>query len=1130
MRGFVLVALVAQLVRGARVNIEQHNNADSDADWWWWRSQNTPVQSAWDNHFAAFGGQDVDRILQDYTEKSVITVYDQTSGAQTVFTGLAGVRECFTGLFARLSDTSDLAAPVQEVHEAANGQPGSVLLIWKCPASGYAEATDTFIFDSDGKIIRQNVVVTDTQSNGGSYPLASEAPSGSGAVHDGWTNHFAAFGGQNVEQILADYTEESVITVYNQVSGEKSVFEGLSGVRTCFEGLFESLHDTSDLGAPIQHVEEGDSAQVFLIWRAPASGYATGTDSFIFNAQGKILRQNVVVHYEAATPVKDSWDNHFTAFGGQDVERILLDYTENSVITVYDQTSGGKTVFTGLTGVHDCFTGLFARLSDTSDLAAPVIEVHEAANGQPGSVLLVWRCPASGYAEATDTFIFDSDGKILRQNVVVTDTQSNGDSYPAASEAPSSSGAVHDGWNNHFAAFGGQNVEQILADYTDESVITVYNQVSGEKSVFEGLSGVRTCFEGLFASLHDTSDLGAPIQHVEEGDSAHVFLIWRAPASGYATGTDSFIFNAQGKILRQNVVVHYDTSSSALLALEAHVNAPVSWSLGSGLGGWWAARRTPVQSAWDNHFAAFGGQDIDRILLDYTEHSMIIVYDQTSGRQRAYFGLDGVRDCFTGLFSRLSDLSDLAAPVIDVKEATAWQPGSVFLLWKCPASGYAEATDTFIFDSDSKIIRQNVVITDTQENSGSYPVSSEAPSGSGAVHDAWNHHFAAFGGQNLEEVVTDYTEESVITVYNQVTGEKSVFEGLSGVLTCFEGLFESLHDTSDLGAPIVHVEEGAYAQVFLIWRAPASGYTTGTDSFIFNAQGKILRQHVVVHYEAPTPVKDSWDNHFAAFGGQDIERVLLDYTDNSEIIVYDQTSGDKTVFTGLAGVRQCFTGLFARLFDTSDLAAPVIEVHEAANGQPGSVFLVWRCPASGYAEATDTFIFDSNSKILRQNVVVTDTQSNGDSYPLASEAPSGSGAVHDGWNNHFAAFGGQNVEQILADYTDESVITVYNQVSGEKSVFAGMSGVRTCFEGLFASLHDTSDLGAPIQHVEEGDSAQVFLIWRAPASGYATGTDSFIFNAQGKILRQNVVVHYETSASLLALEAQVKAIRQVFSS
>ena len=163
------------------------------------------------------------------------------------------------------------------------------------------------------------------------------------------------------------------------------------------------------VGAPIVHVEEANGNQVFLIWRAPASGYESATDTFIFNAEGKILRQNVVVHY---SPVQKSWDNHFAAFGGQDVDRILLDYTEDSEIIVYDQTSGGKTVFTGLAGVRDCFTGLFARLSDTSDLTVPVVEVNEAANGQPGSVFLVWRCPASGYAEATDTFIFDSQGRL----------------------------------------------------------------------------------------------------------------------------------------------------------------------------------------------------------------------------------------------------------------------------------------------------------------------------------------------------------------------------------------------------------------------------------------------------------------------------------------------------------------------------------------------------------------------------------------------------------------------------------------------------------------------------------------------------------------------------------------------
>jgi len=260
------------------------------------------VQASWDNHFAAFGALNLEQILLDYTEDSIITVYDQTSGSNTVFAGMAGVRECFEGLFGRLTDLSDLAAPVADVQEAAGGEPGSVFLIWSCPASGYAEATDTFIFDGNAKILRQNVVVVDTQSDASAYPLTSESPTGSGAVHDGFSNHFAAFGGQDVEQIMLDYTEESVITVFNHVTGQKDVFEGLDGVRSCFVGLFASLPDTSDLGAPIIHVEEGGSAQVFLIWRAPASGYDSATDTFIFSPEGKILRQNVVVHYEVESP------------------------------------------------------------------------------------------------------------------------------------------------------------------------------------------------------------------------------------------------------------------------------------------------------------------------------------------------------------------------------------------------------------------------------------------------------------------------------------------------------------------------------------------------------------------------------------------------------------------------------------------------------------------------------------------------------------------------------------------------------------------------------------------------------------------------------------------------------------
>ena len=78
-----------------------------------------------------------------------------------------------------------------------------------------------------------------------------------------------------------------------------------------------------------------------------------------------------------------------------------------------------------------------------------------------------------------------------------------------------------------------------------------------------------------------------------------------------------------------------------------------------------------------------------------------------------------------------------------------------------------------------------------------------------------------------------------------------------------------------------------------------------------------------------------------------------------------------------------------------------------------------------------------------------------------AEAPTGSGPVHAGWDNHFAAFGRQDVAMIMADFVEESEITVYNDADGSSTAYSGLEGVRTCFEGLFASFWDTSDLSAP---------------------------------------------------------------------
>jgi len=118
------------------------------------------VQAAWDNHFEAFGKQDVDKIMLDYDETSVARVYNNVDGSKVEFAGTAKIREMFTNLFKDLPDLSTLDAPVIDVDAAGN----QVFLVWKCPGCGFETATDTFLFGPDFKIKRQNIVVTKKES------------------------------------------------------------------------------------------------------------------------------------------------------------------------------------------------------------------------------------------------------------------------------------------------------------------------------------------------------------------------------------------------------------------------------------------------------------------------------------------------------------------------------------------------------------------------------------------------------------------------------------------------------------------------------------------------------------------------------------------------------------------------------------------------------------------------------------------------------------------------------------------------------------------------------------------------------------------------------------------------------
>jgi glutathione S-transferase len=117
---------------------------------------------------------------------------------------------------------------------------------------------------------------------------------------------------------------------------------------------------------------------------------------------------------------------------------------------------------------------------------------------------------------------------------------------------------------------------------------------------------------------------------------------------------------------------------------------------------------TSTQEAWDNHFTAFGAQNVDQILLDYTEESVLKAFDSTTKQLTTAKGIEEIKAFFANLFNVLSDLSALDAPVVEVTEAPFKQ---VYLNWSCISSGILQAHDSFYFDDNFKIIRQNIGYT-----------------------------------------------------------------------------------------------------------------------------------------------------------------------------------------------------------------------------------------------------------------------------------------------------------------------------------------------------------------------------------------------------------------------------------
>lgn len=96
-----------------------------------------------------------------------------------------------------------------------------------------------------------------------------------------------------------------------------------------------------------------------------------------------------------------------------------------------------------------------------------------------------------------------------------------------------------------------------------------------------------------------------------------------------------------------------------------------------------------TQEVLDDHLAAFGGGDMDKILEDYDDTSVIITPDQT------YRGLDEIPGFFEGLFADFGQ--EGAEASIDLQKV---EGDIAYITWHgdTPDNVYEFCTDTFVVE------------------------------------------------------------------------------------------------------------------------------------------------------------------------------------------------------------------------------------------------------------------------------------------------------------------------------------------------------------------------------------------------------------------------------------------------
>jgi len=261
MRFFACFALtVSQCTSSARKAVSQAASVDS-------------IEEAWANHKNSVATKDIDKMMEGYTEQSQIQMWMEPSGKYWIVSGLDEIRK-----FNRLGFLDSGRSPNQLSEITDDRQTWT---FWNQPEK-IETGTDTFIYDDNFKIIRQYIYTA-------AYPVEAEVPQlswspigvfrhfkpiwqyifppsppigvfrhptpGNGPTQHVWNTHAAAWRSHNLEDILKDYTEASIMRVFSGGHGPIE-FKGVAGVRRAFTGALAALAGVTDYEDMLEEVDE----------------------------------------------------------------------------------------------------------------------------------------------------------------------------------------------------------------------------------------------------------------------------------------------------------------------------------------------------------------------------------------------------------------------------------------------------------------------------------------------------------------------------------------------------------------------------------------------------------------------------------------------------------------------------------------------------------------------------------------------------------------------------------------------------------------------------------------------------------------------------------------------------------